>query len=116
MRTAIIAVALTALAVSVMGMTCYGPGSPSEEEKAAYMDAMGRVVPGMAEEDFLALFEEVGTETRKIGLLDADQYQAEGYISRSYWIGYLYAGSYLQTIRVASVTCTNGAVNSIFYP
>jgi hypothetical protein len=92
----------------------------TQEEKDSYYVQMEKVQVGMIESDFSALWEEVKKDNR-IGIIDVDQYESEGYISRSYKIGYFYYESYgdvayPKEVVLAVVDCVNQKVSSIYYP
>lgn len=103
-----------------MGCTHYAAGLPSDEEQGNFRDNMGRVQMGMPEADLLTMFPVLRkNETRKIGIINIDQYEEADYFSRTYWIGYIYADGVAQTVtrnHIVSVDCINGAVHSIFWP
>jgi hypothetical protein len=118
MRAALAYIVLAFLIVGCGAIKYYPPGPPSDEEQSNFQTNISKVQPGMPEEEFLKLFYIFKEKkTKKIGIVDRQQYQSTDYISRTYWIGYFIAEYSTVTPRhLVSVTCTNGVVENIYWP
>jgi hypothetical protein len=77
---------------------------------------------GMPEKEALAKFKALtwrDYKTGEVGWVDIDDYRAEGYHKKTYWVGRYYFDQYNSAFRVKrwwAVTVVNGVVESKYIP
>jgi len=111
------------IAIVLVGLAC-GPMppvfEPTDAETARYASAVSDLKPGAPESLVGERFPPPKPgETCVYTIVDVDEYRAEGYLKRTYWIGYLHSSRLAATVetkRVIAITAINGKIDSTYRP
>ena len=79
--------------------------------------AVKKLKPGVRESKIRTHFQPVVRGT--CGIVDFDEYRAEGYVSRTYWIGYRWYDftlEFWETENYVAINVINGKIESLYWP